>query len=76
MKAHNLRATQAAQLAEILLDMDADDPRLEQWRNKGSNGGDFEKLRGLPAIGRGVNGCIPGTSPHGALIAKENRRRR
>lgn len=27
-------------------------------------GGDERKLRGIPAIGRGVPGCIPGTSPH------------
>lgn len=27
-------------------------------------GGDERKLRGIPAIGRGVSGVIPGTSPH------------
>jgi hypothetical protein len=27
-------------------------------------GGDPRRLRGLPAIGRGVSGAIPGTSPH------------
>lgn len=27
-------------------------------------GGDERKLRGIPAIGRGVAGHIPGTSPH------------
>ena len=27
-------------------------------------GGDERKLRGIPAIGRGVAGAIPGTSPH------------
>lgn len=27
-------------------------------------GGDERKLRGLPAIARGVQGAIPGTSPH------------
>ena len=26
--------------------------------------GDTRKLRGIPAIGRGVTGAIPGTSPH------------
>jgi hypothetical protein len=26
--------------------------------------GDERRLRGLPAIGRGVAGAIPGTSPH------------
>lgn len=28
-------------------------------------GGDETKLRGIPAIGRGVQGCIPGTRPGG-----------
>lgn len=27
-------------------------------------GGDERKLRGIPAIARGVAGAIPGTSPH------------
>lgn len=27
-------------------------------------GGDERKLRGIPAIGRGVQGAIPGTTPH------------
>ena len=26
-------------------------------------GGDAARLRGIPAIGRGVSGCIPGTDP-------------
>jgi hypothetical protein len=30
-------------------------------------------LRGLPAIGRAVVGAIRGTSPHGALMAKQPR---
>lgn len=29
-------------------------------------GGDERKLRGIPAIGRGVAGAIPGSSPHRA----------
>ncbi len=28
-----------------------------------TNGGDSEKLRGIPAIGRGVAGAIPKTNP-------------
>ena len=27
-------------------------------------GGDNQRLRGIPAIGPGVTGAIPGTSPH------------
>jgi hypothetical protein len=29
-----------------------------------TSGGDERKLRGIPAIGRGVAGAIPGSSPH------------
>lgn len=28
---------------------------------------DGATLRGIPAIGRGVAGCIPGSSPHGSI---------
>jgi hypothetical protein len=27
-------------------------------------GGDERRLRGIPAIGRGVTGAVPGTAPH------------
>lgn len=30
-------------------------------------GGDFQRLRGIPAIGRGVSGASPGTKPGLAL---------
>jgi hypothetical protein len=33
-------------------------------------------LRGVPVVGRGVAGAIRGTSPHGELVAKKQRRRR
>jgi hypothetical protein len=36
--------------------------------------GDSSRLRGLPAIARGVSGAIPGTQPERALLAKERRR--
>lgn len=29
----------------------------------GTAGGDYRALRGIPAIGRGVAGAIPGTTP-------------
>lgn len=32
--------------------------------------GDTRKLRGIPAIGRGVSGCIPDTQPEQATIEK------
>jgi hypothetical protein len=37
--------------------------------------GDADRLRGLPAIGRGVRSVSPGTDPLAALIAKQNRPR-
>ncbi len=37
------------------------------------SGGDEKALRGLPAIGRGVSGVIPGTSPLHAVIHNEMR---
>jgi hypothetical protein len=33
-------------------------------RTFGTPPGDERKLRGIPAIGRGVAGAIPGSSPH------------
>lgn len=36
----------------------------------GSPGGDSRKLRGIPAIGRNVAGCIPGTNPETELLRR------
>lgn len=33
--------------------------------------GDGQTLRGLPAIGRGVSGAIPGTSPERVIAASD-----
>lgn len=33
----------------------------------GTAGGDNKQLRGIPAIGRGVRGAIPGTNPEQAI---------
>lgn len=38
----------------------------------GTAGGDSQRLRGIPAIGRGVDGSIPGTDPLEAYLAKED----
>lgn len=76
MKAHDLRRHQAQVLAEVLLEV-VDDPdhASEDLRKYiASNGSDH--MRGIPAIGRNCAGAIPGTSPHGVLVAKEERRRR
>lgn len=65
-KAHELRTIQAQQVAAILRDLDPNDTRTfdDAKIYQQTNGGDEQKLRGIPAIGRGVSGCIPGTSPH------------
>ncbi len=36
--------------------------------------GDSKRLRGIPAVARGVSCTSPGTDPLGALIYKERRR--
>jgi hypothetical protein len=41
-----------------------------------SNGGDWERLRGLPAIGRGVSGAVRGSDPLGEVLRREHRLRR
>lgn len=38
----------------------------------GVAGGDSQRLRGIPAVGRGVDGSIPGTDPLAVLMAKED----
>jgi hypothetical protein len=38
-----------------------------------SNGGDWERLRGLPAIGLGVSGAIRGSDPLGEVLRREHR---
>ena len=41
-----------------------------------TSGGDESRLRGLPAIGRGVSGATVEADPVKALLANEGRRRR
>lgn len=62
-KAHDLLTAQALILANALRDADPNDPELEK-RYSTTLAGDERKLRGIPAIGRGVAGAMPGTSPH------------
>jgi hypothetical protein len=38
--------------------------------------GDWARLRGIPAVGRGCAGAVRGSTPVGALLAKEARRAR
>jgi hypothetical protein len=60
-------------LAKILLETGEAAPKSSAGV---TSGGDERRLRGLPAIGRGVSGAIRDTSPHLAVIAKESRRPR
>jgi hypothetical protein len=47
---------------------------LEPIAPGGTAAGDSRTLRGIPAIGRGVSGTMPGTSPMGALMRSERPR--
>lgn len=40
-----------------------------------TSGGSWQRLRGVPAIGKGCSSTSPGTDPVRALLAKESRRR-
>lgn len=60
-KAHELHAAQARQLIDIARDTETTDPTIKRYH--ATAGGDERRLRGIPAIGRGVQGAIPGTRP-------------
>jgi len=47
-------------LSRILIEIGEEAPTT----TRATAGGDERKLRGIPAIGRGVAGAIPGTAPH------------
>lgn len=60
-KAHDLRKAQADQLADLAR---STEPELPPIRFTGVTApGDERRLRGIPAIGRGVAGAINGTRP-------------
>jgi hypothetical protein len=60
--AHQLQQEQARILAEALQHLNPDDPELAR-RYTTTLAGDERKLRGIPALGRGVGGAINGTRP-------------
>ena len=63
-KHHEQAVAQAQKLAECARDvLDVDDENVYGSLNRGTAVGDFRKLRGLPAIARGVSDAIPGTQP-------------
>lgn len=61
LDAHNVRV-----LARIALETGGD-VRVERQAKVLSRLGDERQLRGIPAIGRGVTGAIPGSSPGHSL---------
>lgn len=65
-----LEAEQAAILRRALLESD---PTLP-IRAGATAGGDRVRLRGLPVVGRGVGGHVPGTDPLGELLRREAQR--
>jgi hypothetical protein len=58
---HQLHAAQARQVAQIAAEVEPD--QTLKRVTPGSLPGDEKALRGIPAIGRGVSGCINGTRP-------------
>ena len=69
-----MEAEQVAALQKILAETEgAEPPTMTQGT---TSGGDESRLRGLPAIGRGVSGATVSTDPVRALLAKERRGRR
>lgn len=70
---HMQRIEDEQKFAKILLETGEAAPPPT---NGASNGGDWERLRGLPAIGRGVSGAIRGSDPLGELLRREHRLRR
>lgn len=63
-KAHLLREAQATIFCDVLMSIDPNSQQVQEIRYSTTLAGDERKLRGIPAIGRGVTGAIPGTSPH------------
>lgn len=58
-----MRAEQARVLAEAIIDTG----RSVEEQRAATPAGDVSRLRGIPAVGRGVGGAIRGTRPTDAL---------
>jgi hypothetical protein len=65
-------------LAEIILEAEdaVDEREAPTLVRRSADGHDPARLRGLPAIGRNVQGAMRGTDPLRELLRKENGRRR
>ena len=62
-KHRRLKVEQEKQVARIRRDTDANPVYRAAGATGATAAGDWERLRGLPAIGRGVRGAIRGSSP-------------
>lgn len=60
----------AAKVARIVAYVEATEPPRAE---RATAAGDSRRLRGMPTVGRGTSGAIPGTNPVGALLARESR---
>lgn len=65
MKLNQLLASQDlhAKNAQLIAQLARDTAPEVPMRASATPAGDERKLRGIPAIGRGVSGAIPGTQP-------------
>jgi hypothetical protein len=74
LERHRLEVEHAKILDEVLSDLGEDVP---DWTPREDRTiGNEERLRGLPAVGRGVSGAIPGTNPEHELLRREGQRQR
>ena len=67
-----LQVEDAEKVARIVAEVEGVEEELSSSAGA-TAAGDGRRLRGLPAIGRGSSGAIPGTDPPRALLAKERR---
>ena len=66
LRAHSERAEDLRKVARIVIEADSID--VPKTVARATLAGDARRLRGLPAVGRGVAGAIRGTSPHSAVL--------
>lgn len=74
-RAHQQKVADARKLSRIIEETGGETAPAKASAGA-TSGGDWQRMRGFPIIGRGVGGTVPGTDPLAALIAKEQRQRR
>ena len=65
------RIAQEQKIARII--MEAGDAQVDTV-TRATLPGDIRRLRGIPAVARGVAGACPGTNPLSALLSSERHR--